>query len=85
MITVNPLFSFVRKKLTLNNYLFGSFVWGIGIFLLAIANTLRFYFIGVPVIAVGMPIAGLSRIDLLQKNVTIEPLGHGFIFNAFLL
>ncbi|WP_232225576.1 MFS transporter [Oceanobacillus manasiensis] len=60
-------------------------IWGIGILLLGFAYTIPFYFIGIVVAAIGLPLSGLSRVYLLQKYLPTEKLGRGFSFNAFLL
>lgn len=85
VIAVNLLMPLIWKKLSLKIYLFGSLIWGIGILLLGFAYILPFYFIGILVAAIGLPISGLSRVYLLQKYLLTEKLGRGFSFNAFLL
>ena len=85
VIAVNLLIPFIWKKLSVKIYLFGSLIWGVGIFLLGFAYSLPFYFIGILVAAIGLPISGLSRVYLLQKYLPTEKLGRGFSFNAFLL
>lgn len=85
VIAVNLLIPLIWKKLSVKIYLFGSLIWGIGIFLLGFAYSLPFYFIGILAAAIGLPISGLSRVYLLQKYLPTEKLGRGFSFNAFLL
>lgn len=85
VIAVNLLIPLIWKKLSVKVYLLGSLVWGIGILLLGFANTIPFYFLGILVAAIGLPISGLSRVYLLQKYLPTEKLGRGFSFNAFLL
>lgn len=85
VIAVNLLIPFIWKKQSVKIYLFGSLIWGIGIFFLGFAYTIPMYFIGILVAAIGLPISGLSRVYLLQKYLPTEKLGRGFSFNAFLL
>ncbi|MDG0875003.1 MFS transporter [Paenibacillus thiaminolyticus] len=85
VIAVNVMIPLLWKKLSLKIYLFGSLMWGGGIFLLGFAYHLPFYFIGVLAAAIGLPISGLSRVYLLQRYLPADQLGLGFSFNAFLL
>ena len=85
VIAVNLLIPLIWKKLSVKIYLFGSLIWGIGIFLLGFAYSVPLYFIGILVAAIGLPISGLSRVYLLQKYLPSEKLGRGFSFNAVLL
>jgi DHA3 family macrolide efflux protein-like MFS transporter len=85
VIFINLMVPFLWKKFSLKIYLFGSIVWGAGIFLLGFAYHLPIYFIGVFIAAIGLPITGLSRVYLLQHFVPSDKLGRGFSFNAVLL
>ena len=85
VIAVNLLIPMIWKKLSVRIYLFGSLIWGIGIFLLGFAYNIPLYFIGVLFAAIGLPISGLSRVYLLQKYLPSEKLGRGFSFSAVLL
>jgi MFS family permease len=85
VIVTNLLIPFLWKRLSLNTYLLGAAVWGMGIFTLAWAKLIPLYFAGILVAGMGMPLAGLSRVFLLQQLVPEEKLGRGFSFNAMLL
>lgn len=85
VIVVNLFIPFIWKKLSVKIYLFGSLIWGTGIFLLGFAYTIPLYLLGVFVAAIGLPISGLARVYLLQQYLPTEKLGRGFSFNAFFL
>ncbi|MGE6379412.1 MFS transporter [Peribacillus muralis] len=85
VVITNILVPFFWKELTIKIYLFGSIIWGVGIVVLGVSYQLPLYFLGVFITAVGLPIASLSRVYILQKLLPIDKLGRGFSFNAVLL
>lgn len=85
VILVNVMVPFFWKRLTFINYLSGSIVWGLGIFVLGFAISLPLYFLGVLIAAVGLPISSLTRVYLIQTLVPAQKLGRAFSFNAVIL
>ncbi|WP_238532151.1 MFS transporter [Planococcus antarcticus] len=85
VILINVIIPFFWKNLTFTLYLSGSIVWGIGIFVLGFATNLPFYFLGVLIAAVGLPISSLARVYLIQTLVPAQKLGRAFSFNAVIL
>jgi DHA3 family macrolide efflux protein-like MFS transporter len=85
VILINLTVPFLWKKFNLKIYLIGSIVWGAGVLLLGLASNVFIYFVGVFVVAIGIPISGLSRVYLIQQLVPSNKLGRGFSFNAVLL
>ncbi|MDQ0272906.1 MFS transporter [Cytobacillus purgationiresistens] len=85
VIVTNLLIPFIWNSLNLKIYMYGSMIWGAGIFILGFAASLPVYFIGVCIAGIGLPIASLTRVYLLQKLVPPDKLGRGFSFNAVLL
>jgi len=85
VILTNVLLPFVCKQLTLQTYLYGGLIWGLGLLSLGFAPHLDFCFLSVAIAGVGMPTAGLSRVYLLQQHVPETKMGRGFSFSAMLL
>ncbi|TMW70983.1 MFS transporter [Alteribacter natronophilus] len=85
VITANLLVPFIWKRMSLGLYLAGSAVWGAGILVIGLGTALPVYFIGAGIVALGLPVAGLARVYLLQTLVPAGMLGRGFSFNAVLL
>jgi DHA3 family macrolide efflux protein-like MFS transporter len=85
VIIINLIIPFIWKELNLKTYLLGSLIWGIGVFILGFADHMSFYFIGGLIVAIGLPISGLSRVYLLQNIIPPDKLGRGFSSNAVLL
>lgn len=85
VIATNLLIPFLWQRLSLKTYLWGAVVWGVGVFTLAWASLIPLYFVGILIAGIGMPLAGLSRVFLLQQLVPEDKLGRGFSFNAMLL
>jgi DHA3 family macrolide efflux protein-like MFS transporter len=85
VILVNLVIPFMWKKLTLQTYLLGSLIWGIGILFLGFADHPSLFFLGILIIGMGLPLSGLSRVFLLQHFIPQDKLGRGFSFNAVLL
>lgn len=85
VILTNLVIPLLWKRLTLHTYLLGGAVWGMGVFSLAGASHLSLSFLCVAIAGIGMPLAGLSRVYLLQQHVPEDKMGRGFSFNAMLL
>ncbi|WP_371410164.1 MFS transporter [Bacillus pseudomycoides] len=85
VIITNMIIPFIWKELDLAIYTIASIIWGIGIFLLGFTFNIPFYFVGVFIVGIGLPLAGLTRVYILQKLVPKDMLGRGFSFNAVLL
>ncbi|WP_243523332.1 MFS transporter [Bacillus pseudomycoides] len=85
IIITNMIIPFIWKELDLTIYIIASIIWGIGIFLLGFTFNISFYFVGVCIVGIGLPLAGLTRVYILQKLVPKDMLGRGFSFNAVLL
>ena len=85
VIIVNVVVPFLWRKLTFAIYLSGSIIWGVGIIVLGFATNLPFYFLGVLIAAVGLPITSLARVYLIQTLVPGHKLGRAFSFNAVIL
>ncbi|WP_439741308.1 MFS transporter [Bacillus pseudomycoides] len=85
VIITNMIIPFIWKNLNLTIYTIASIIWGVGIFLLGFTFNISFYFVGVCIVGIGLPLAGLTRVYILQKLVPKDMLGRGFSFNAVLL
>nr|WP_255257266.1 MFS transporter [Bacillus sp. AFS014408] len=85
VIVTNMIIPFIWKNLNLTIYTIASIIWGIGIFILGFTFNIPFYFVGVFIVGIGLPLAGLTRVYILQKLVPKDMLGRGFSFNAVLL
>ncbi|MFY0546281.1 MFS transporter [Brevibacillus sp. H7] len=85
VILTNLAIPLVWKQLSLRTYLLGAFIWGLGVLSLGGASHLAFPFLSIAIAGIGMPLAGLSRVYLLQQLVPGEKMGRGFSFNAMLL
>ncbi|MCM3734865.1 MFS transporter [Bacillus cytotoxicus] len=85
VVITNILIPFLWKEMTIKIYFLGSIIWGSGIVILGFSYHLPLYFLGVFITAMGVPIASLSRVYLLQKLLPNDKLGRGFSFNAVLL
>ncbi|KGR85448.1 MFS transporter [Lysinibacillus odysseyi] len=85
VILINLTIPFIWKRMTLSIYLAGSLIWGIGIVVLGFAAHLPFYFLGVFIAAIGLPVSGLARVYLIQTLVPANKLGRAFSFNAVIL
>jgi len=85
VIAVNLAIPFIWKRLTLQTYLIGSAIWGAGVLALGVAERFPLYFVGIAIAGIGMPLAGLSRVFLLQQLTPSDKWGRGFSFNAMLL
>lgn len=84
-IAVSLVIPLLWKTLTLTTYRYGSLIWGVGLTCLGFAYGLPSYFVGVLIVAMGMPLASLSRVFLIQQIVPEDKLGRGFSFNGVLL
>ncbi|EDL64516.1 MFS transporter [Bacillus sp. SG-1] len=85
IICANLMIPFFFKKMTLKTYLLGSTIWAIGIIVIGTFYGILPLFLGAVIVGIGLPLAGLARVYLLQTLVPQDMLGRGFSFNAFLL
>ncbi|WP_096186719.1 MFS transporter [Evansella halocellulosilytica] len=85
VIVINFIVPIIWKKMSLTTYFIGCLLWGTGILTIGFASHISLYFIGVFIVAIGLPITGLSRVFLIQTCVPKDKLGRGFSFNAVLL
>lgn len=85
VIVTNIIIPLIFKRMTLRTYLYGSLIWGTGILALGFANQLWQIFACVLIVGVGFPLAGLSRVYLLQQLLPKDKLGRGFSVNSMLL
>lgn len=85
VIITNIIIPFLFKKLTLQHYMIGAFIWGIGITYYGLLYDVKHFFIGCAIVGIGLPIAGLARVYLLQSLVPKDKMGRAFSFNATLL
>ncbi|MGD7044788.1 MFS transporter [Jeotgalibacillus proteolyticus] len=85
VILTNILLPYVVKEMTLRMYLIGAAIWGAGIAYYGLFYDVKHFFIGCAIVGVGLPIAGLARVYLLQTLVPEEKMGRAFSSNAVLL
>ncbi|WP_053219308.1 MFS transporter [Virgibacillus senegalensis] len=85
VIVTNLILPYLVKRMTLKTYLIGAAIWGSGITYYGIIYEVNHFYIGCAIVGIGLPIAGLSRVYLIQSLVTEEKLGRAFSFNAVLL
>nr|WP_241964515.1 MFS transporter [Paraliobacillus zengyii] len=85
VILTNIILAFFLKKMTLQIHLVGAMIWGIGITYYGLFYGINYFLIGSAIVAIGLPIAGLSRIYLIQTLVPEEKMGRAFSSNAVLL
>ncbi|WP_431799868.1 MFS transporter [Halobacillus andaensis] len=85
VIVTNLLLPYIFKKMSLHIYLTGGLIWGAGITYYGIFYDLGHFIIGCAITAVGLPIAGLTRVYLIQALVPGHKMGRAFSFNAVLL
>lgn len=85
VIIANIIIPYCFKKLTLQHYLIGALVWGIGITYYGLLYGIPHFFIGCSIVGLGLPLAGLARVYLLQSLVPSEKMGRAFSFNAVVL
>ncbi|KMM39522.1 MFS transporter [Guptibacillus hwajinpoensis] len=85
VIGTNLVIPLVFKRMNLAIYMVGSFIWGAGVLYYGLWYELEHFFIGAVFVGIGIPIAGLARVYLLQTIVPNDQLGRGFSTNAVLL
>lgn len=85
VILTNILIPFFFKKMSLKTYFTGTIIWGTGLTYYALLYDIHHFFIGVIIVGIGLPLAGLTRVYLLQTIVPDDKLGRAFSFNAVLL
>ncbi|WP_283152912.1 MFS transporter [Guptibacillus hwajinpoensis] len=85
VIVTNLVIPYIVKEMDLKTYMIGAFIWGAGVFYYGVLYELEHFFVGAILVGIGIPIAGLARVYLLQTIVPKEQLGRGFSTNAVLL
>ncbi|WP_273851538.1 MFS transporter [Guptibacillus spartinae] len=85
VILRNIVLPYFIKRMTLHIYLIGSLIWGTGITYYGLLYDIKHFFIGCAIVGIGLPIAGLTRVYLLQTLVPEEKMGRAFSSNAVLL
>ncbi|MGP4074748.1 MFS transporter [Halobacillus sp. K22] len=85
VILTNLALPYFIKTMTLPIYLIGASLWGLGITYYGAFYGIQHFFIGVAIVGIGLPIAGLARVYLLQTLVPEEKMGRAFSTNAVLL
>ncbi|WP_377891102.1 MFS transporter [Alkalihalobacillus sp. R86527] len=85
VITANVFIPFLFKRMSLVTYMIGSLLWGGGVLYYGILYEVEHFVIGAILVGIGIPIAGLARVYILQTIVPEEMLGRGFSTNAVLL
>jgi len=85
VILANLVIPLVWSRLSLATYLLGAMIWGCGIGLLTWSAMVPLSWAGVIIVGVGMPLASLSRVFLLQTLTPEAKLGRGFSFHGMLL
>ncbi|WP_238389594.1 MFS transporter [Virgibacillus sp. MSP4-1] len=85
VIGTNIILPIFLKKMTIQIHLVGAIIWGVGIACYGIFYGINSFFISSAIVAIGLPIAGLSRIYLIQSLVPESKMGRAFSTNAVLL
>lgn len=85
VIITNIILPVFFKKMTLSIYLVGAIIWGTGITYYGLLYGIHHFFIGCAIVGIGLPIAGLSRVYLIQSLVPEDKMGRAFSSNAVLL
>src|SRR5690625_4488831 len=85
VIITNIIIPFLFKKLTLQHYMIGAFIWGIGITYYGLLYDVKHFFIGCAIVGIGLPIAGLARVFLFQSLVPVVQIGRDFSFIATII
>ncbi|MCA0988714.1 MFS transporter [Guptibacillus algicola] len=85
VIIANSVIPFLFKRMNLGTYMIGSFIWGGGVLYYGVLYGVEHFLIGAILVGIGIPIAGLARVYILQTIVPEEMLGRGFSTNAVLL
>ncbi|ELK46938.1 MFS transporter [Halobacillus sp. BAB-2008] len=85
VIITNLLAPLFIQKWGLHHYVIGAAVWGTGILYYGAFYKPEQFVIGTILIGIGIPVASLSRVCLLQKYVPESKMGRAFSTNAVLL
>ncbi|WP_082234552.1 MFS transporter [Halobacillus massiliensis] len=85
VILTNLMIPYLIKKMSLTIYLAGSLIWGSGVVYYGLTYNVVHFFIGCVIVGIGLPIAGLARVYLLQTLVPENKMGRAFSTNAVLL
>src|SRR5690625_5802026 len=76
VIITNIIIPFLFKKLTLQHYMIGAFILGIGITYYGFLYDVKHFFIGCAIVGIGLPISELARVYLLQSLVLEDKMGR---------
>lgn len=85
VIITNMVLPFFIKRLSLPHYVVGAAIWGTGIAYYGFFYGVGHFFIGCILVGIGMPVASLARIFIIQSDVPEEKMGRAFSTNAVLL
>ncbi|WP_281976157.1 MFS transporter [Halobacillus litoralis] len=85
VILTNLILPSFIKNFNLRHYLVGALIWGSGICYYGLLYEVEHFFIGCILVGIGLPIASLSRVYLIQKYVPESKMGRAFSTNAVLL
>ncbi|MEC3883645.1 MFS transporter [Halobacillus sp. HZG1] len=85
VIITNMVLPFFIKRFSLHHYVAGAAIWGFGIAYYGFFYGVGHFFIGCIIVGVGMPVASLARVFLIQSEVPEEKMGRAFSTNAVLL
>lgn len=85
VIVTNIIIPYFIKKMTLRHYFIGSIIWATGITYYGLLYDIPHFFIGAAIVGIGMPLASLTRVYIVQSLVPEDKMGRAFSFNAVLL
>lgn len=71
--------------MTLRHYFIGSIIWATGITYYGLLYDIPHFFIGAAIVGIGMPLASLTRVYIVQSLVPEDKMGRAFSLNAVLL
>ncbi|WP_091775919.1 hypothetical protein [Piscibacillus halophilus] len=83
VILTNLIIPFTLTKMTIKVYLVGAIIWGFGIAYYGFFYNIHSFFIGSAIVAIGLPIASLTRIYLIQSLVPEEKWGEHLVQMQF--
>lgn len=84
-IIVSMLIPLKFKALRISHYMAGAALWGVGVLGIGLTQNSVTIAVFSVLIGIGMPIAGLSRVFMLQDEVPDTMRGRAFSFSAVLL
>ncbi|WLR48359.1 hypothetical protein LC065_03690 [Halobacillus litoralis] len=78
-------FHFSLKDFLSTTMSWGAAIWGSGIAYYGFFYGVGHFFIGCIIVGIGMPVASLARVFIIQSDVPEEKMGRAFSTNAVLL